>query len=330
MTGVNHSAVNFKEEIKNIQSALIQYDAGVRKNVAIIGLPFSGKTTLIDEIIERYGKPIRKVVLPTIIRDAGEIFLEDAPERIIAIDDCQRLFVRQIGGFNVLEKFLDTVVRSDRLFITIWSQFSWNYLKEVFHMDDYFPVKVTTPPLGPDEIEAMIGSRDDLDQLRYVNDAVVPRDIVKVDWKDVRFAGLHFSVPVIMIKDTIIASSEIDVRRKIFEEIGDLSDGNPGVALAIWERAHEGDTVRAGKVGLPDYDMDLSYDEVFVLSSILMAKSATEEDLILITEGRLKIDRILYMLMNRSLIVKSDERYRIEPLALHSVVKTLKKNRQVW
>lgn len=322
------------EPVRQVQRALVEFDAGERKNIAIIGEPLSGKTAVIDAVISRYGKPVGKVSLSSILPDEKSLPDLDGPEKIIAVDDCQYMFLRRIGGFKVLERFLDTMASSDRLYITSWNKYAWNYLKQVFNLADYFSSTVTLPRLETGDIESIINARYTTRDIRYLYDEKRDSPMVKFKWRPVRIGGFSISVPYVVPGSDIIrrvrGEDVSDARFLIFEKIARLSMGNPGVALAIWRRAYHEEEIRISKVNLPEYETGMSPDEAFVLGNILMMKSITEEDLVKITAGALKMDRILYVLQDRGLIKNVSGRYIIEPLAMFSIVKSLKKSRQVW
>ncbi|OPY30213.1 MAG: hypothetical protein A4E28_00460 [Methanocella sp. PtaU1.Bin125] len=317
--------VNLDAEISEIQQALAGFDAGARRNVAVVGYPLSGKSTLIEAVIARYGKQIRKVSLTSIRDDVEDITAAAGGDRIIAIDDCQYLFTRRIGGFGTLERFLDIVATSDHLFLTTWNTFAWNYLKQVFDLQDYFPVRVAMPEMGPESIAAIIGARYDPGNTRYVDDADSNGQLWKLKQGRFRLRGIAAAVV-----DSGRDRDDSGLQSAIFEKIAKLSNGNPGVAMAIWQRAYIDGEIRTGLIEVPDFETDMSPDQAFVLSNILMMKSATREDLQKITVGHLKMDRILFTLIDRGLIIKDSGRFVVEPLALYAIIHSLKKSRQVW
>lgn len=326
--------VNLDEETREIQRALVDYDAGACRNVAVVGDPLSGKSTLVDAVISRYGQPIRKVSLTSIRDNVDDITAGAGRKGIITVDDCQYLFTRSIGGFEAVEKFLDIAVTSGRLYITTWNTFAWNYLEHVFDLPDYFPVIVAVPAMDTGGIEAIIGASYDLGKIRYIDDAKNNGPLVKLKWDTVRLKGSAIKIPYIApgtgILDSVSGKDSPGIRQMVFRKITELSNGNPGVAMAIWQKAYSNEEIRTGNISIPEFDTDLDPDEAFMLSNLLMMKSATENDLLKITGGHLKMDRILYALADRGLIRKTSDRFSIEPLALYNVIQTLKESRQVW
>ena len=309
--------VDMDEQVGKVQRALVDFDAGARTNVAILGEPLAGKTSLLDAVIARYGKQVQKVSLAEVICDADHLPSLAGPEKIIAVDNCQYLFLRRIGGFGALERFLDVLASSDRLFLTVWNTFAWNYLKQIFTVQDYFPVIVPMPALGEGEIAAVIGARYELDKVRFVDHRDDDRVLATIK-RGAEAPG------------SLLAGGENGLRRLAFEKIAGLAHGNPGVALALWQKAYHDGEVTVSDIAVPDYEADLSPDEAFVVSNILMMRSITSDDLQKVTFGYLRLDRILYTLLSRGLIRKAADRYSVEPLALHAVTKSLKGSRQVW
>jgi hypothetical protein len=309
--------VDLDEQVRDVQRSLVEFDSGVRHNVAIIGEPLAGKTSLVDAVLARYGKPVRSVRLTEIASDADHLPAMAGPEKIIAVDDCQYLFLRHIGGFRALEKFLEAVASSDVLYITAWNRFAWDYLEQVFDLRDYFPATVTIPALAADDIVSLIGARYELDKIRFIDDGGGNDLLTAIK-------------PGLTGHDGALRTEPNDVRRFAFEKITRLSHGNPGVALDLWQQAYHDGAVRVSEISVPDYEVDLSPDEAFVTGNILMMKSLTDDDLMKIVIGHLRMDRILYVLRNRGLIRKVADRYSVEPAALYEIIESLKKSRQVW
>lgn len=330
------TVVGLEDEIRQIQEALADYRSrGKKRNVAIVSEPFSGKTTLIKEVMNRYDEQIAFVPLASTVRDLGALALEVRPERIVAVDDCQYLFIRRIGGFEVLKRFLETTVASEKMFLSVWNMLSWNYLSRTHHLQDYFPVVVKIPEMSEEQMETMIGSRYDLDRIHFVRDTGV-KDGAAIHMARTQakrtgiIDGLKSLWSSIRSVYTLQKGEDRLVRKVVFESIHDMSDGNPGVALAIWNNAVSDDTVRTSEIIVPDYDTDLGFDESFVLSTILLMRSISREDLAEVAEEHLDINRILYVLLNRRLIRKDHGRYYIQELAMEKIKRSLKRARQVW
>ncbi len=72
------------------------------------------------------------------------------------IDDCQFLYARRIGGFDILEDFLKNVASSSNFFITTWNLYSWKYLDEVLDIGTYFPVQIVLPRFTAGDIKECI------------------------------------------------------------------------------------------------------------------------------------------------------------------------------
>ncbi|WP_424358340.1 ATP-binding protein [Methanocella sp. MCL-LM] len=329
------AVVGLEDEIRQIQKALADYRSGMKRNVAIVSEPFSGKTTLIKEVMKRYGEHIAYVPLTSTVRDLEALALEGRAERIVAVDDCQYLFMRRIGGFEVLKRFLEITVTSEKLFLSVWNLLSWNYLNRTHHLQDYFPTVVKIPEMSEEQMKAMIGSRYDLDRITFGRDTGVKDGAaVRMARTQARRTGIIDGLKSLWWSVRSVSPLQKDegrfVREAVFQRIHDLSDGNPGVALAIWDSAISGNTVRTSDITVPDYDTDLGFDESFVLSTILLMRSMSREDLAEVAEERLDIDRILYLLQNRGLIRQDRGRYYIQELAMENIKRSLKKARQVW
>lgn len=329
------TVVGLEDESRRILEALADYRSGVKRNVAIVSEPFSGKTTLLKEVMQRCGEQIAFVPLTGTVRDLEKLALQERPERIVAVDDCQYLYMRRIGGFEVLRRFLEITVTSEKMFVSVWNLLSWNYLNRTHHLQDYFPTVVTIPEMGAERMEAMIGSRYDLDRIEFIGDAGI-KDGAVVRTARTQAGRTGFLDGLKSLWSGVKSVSPLQkadsrfVRKAVFESIQNLSDGNPGVALAIWDNAISDGKVRMSDISVPDYDTDLGFDETFVLSTILLMRSVSREDLGEVTEERLEIDRILYVLENRGLIRRDRGRFFIQELAMEKIRRSLKNSGQVW
>ena len=149
----------FEEILKSIDEAFESPDSGQRSNIAIIAEPFSGRSELLFRISELCQERESKIFFTSLVNDEKFLDIIEKSGDIVLVDNCQLLYTHKIGGFEKLDLFLNTVVSSNRLFITTWNKFSWNYMRFIFPMERIFPIRIELPRLGPDEIKKMIEAR---------------------------------------------------------------------------------------------------------------------------------------------------------------------------
>ncbi|MBE0524591.1 MAG: hypothetical protein IBX40_09710 [Methanosarcinales archaeon] len=109
------------------------------------------------------------------------------------IDDCHFLYLRKIGGFGILEAFLNGISASnDHLFITAWNLFLWNYLEGTVNIGKYFPTRIDLPELKDSEIKECILSAYKPGEITFVNDINVNKEkIIDVVRHPVMIKLLH-------------------------------------------------------------------------------------------------------------------------------------------
>jgi hypothetical protein len=111
--------IGFQEEIANIQTAIADFECGHNLNIAIIAEPFAGRTTLLNEIEKMNQYKVTRLSFSSIVKNIDDVKLSEQSKRIVLIDDCQYLYERKIGGFEILECFLKSAVSSSHLFADI-------------------------------------------------------------------------------------------------------------------------------------------------------------------------------------------------------------------
>jgi len=336
----NDEIRGYKHEIESIQKAITDFESGKKLDIAVISEPFAGRTSLINalgvEVMPAHA--VTKRSFSSVVKNKEELMLPKGPGRIVIIDNCHFFYRCKIGGFDILEEFLKSVVSSNNLFITTWNLYSWNYLDEVINIGQFFPIQLKLPKFTPSALRELILSGYREGELEFLDD-------VKTEDKRI----IHFfRVPVTVkrLKKTItIPFLKIHVNRLrfrlsrkeekkkaediIFELINRASNGNPGVAKVVWEKSLEYPVIKPSYVCVSSFKIALDYTESFILSIILSMESLTKEELVEITDET-KVDKILYRLSQQGLITVDQGYYKIRPEALNSLVGYLKKSRVIW
>lgn len=331
--------IGFHQEISNIQSAIAEFESGQISNIAIIAEPFAGKTTIINEIEKMNKDKVTKISFSSIVINKDKTKLPRDSKRIVIVDDCNFLYERRIGGFEILEYFLSSIVSPNNIFITTWNIYSWNYLDEVMNIGNFFPVKIYLPKFTKAQIKEFISSMYKENEIKFEDDVSFERDkfiesrkypvLIRSMKKtiDIPYLKINYSLLKVMLSKK---EERISVENLIYEKIHNISNGNPGVAKIIWERSLEYPTIRPSKIKDESLDIDLNINESFVLSIILSMKSINKDKISDILGDNYIIDEIIFRLIKLKLITKNDKFYIIRPEALKSIVEYLKKLRMVW
>jgi len=167
-----------------IQAACKRWRQGRFSSVIVIGEQGSGKTSLINCAMEQIlkGLPlVRHRISITLLEEPGlvrllnqlldmkEEDLEDLREkiasshggRIIILEDLHRLYLRAVGGLDLLLRFLEFIdATGDRiLWLVSIDQYAWQYLDHVQQISRHFAFRIETGQLSRQELEGAIMAR---------------------------------------------------------------------------------------------------------------------------------------------------------------------------
>jgi hypothetical protein len=330
--------IGFKHEIESIQKAVTDFEFGQILDIAIISEPFAGRTTLVNAIEEMTSHKVMKRSFSSIVKNKEALMFPERPKKIVIIDNCHFLYLRRIGGFEILEDFLKSVVSSNNLFITTWNLYSWSYLDEVINIGQFFPIQLKLPKFTPSELKGLILSGYKEDELEFLEDVTSEdKRIIHFFRHPVTVKPLKRTINIPFLKINLnrlkVHLSRKEEKKKaediIFEMINRFSNGNPGVAKVLWEKSLEYPTIKPSYVQEFSFKIKLDYSESFILYIILSMESINREELVEIT-GESKVDNILYRLSQQGLIIVDHGYYKIKPEALKSLVEYLKKTGVMW
>lgn len=289
---ISAELVGFQEELASIQTAIADFESGRKLNIAVMAEPFAGRTALLDAIEKMNPQKVTRLSFSSIVKN--KITLPESPKRIILIDDCQFLYTRKTGGFDVLDDFLELVSPSNYLFITSWNLYSWKYLDEVMNIGRYFPIQVSLSKFTAAEIKESILSKYKPDEIKFVEDVEFEKEkIIEVAKYPLALKLMKKSIPVNIpflkinfdsIKFILRREEKVAIEDIIFEKILQVSNGNPGVAQVVWQKSLEYPVIKPGRIKEFTFNIDLDYTEAFVLSTILSMKSIKKEELAEIAE----------------------------------------------
>lgn len=283
--------------------------------VAVIGEPFAGRELILDHATERLGA--KRVVL-TPSADASAVVDQIGSEPVV-FENCQHLFDRRIGGFDGLAAALGAIAGADTPVVTGWNSYAWTYLDAVQDVGtdfEQYPLEAIPRDALVEVIRSEVGSlptfeAEELDETPYKTKRV------ELDWPD-----YDFSVPVpdaVALKRRLTPIS--DPKRLVFSRLQSVSNGNPGVAVMLWNRCCTESTVAPSAIQLPSLDVD--HDGAFLLRLALAAETIHRE---LLEEwfGN-RLDRYLGTFQRNNLLREDGRVVRIEPLGVpvaHEITNT--------
>lgn len=324
----------FEEEIGLIKKVITDFGDGHRSNLAIISDPFFGESELMDRVEGMAGKEGERINAGHLIRNFD--LLATAPGKIVMVEEAHRLYRRKIGGFDLMNRFLKMITCSDRLFITSWNSYSWEYLDEVLELGRFFPQRIRLSKMSADEIREMLLSSYEEDELTFLQEEIAEGEQKILGWHLYKrtLAGINLNIPLPEI-DVELIRSRLDRTEKksaediFFERLGRISDGNPGVAEQLWKDALAYPEVR-NDLKEPN-QIDLDRDGSFALGIILFMKSVEMEYLSDVLEALdLSAENIANRLEDRGLVKIDGEVVTLRVEALKGIAEHLKRLRLVW
>ncbi|MGC9514550.1 hypothetical protein [Methanocrinis sp.] len=325
----------FEEEIGPIKKAIVDYWEGHRSNLALISDPFYGGSELMDRVEGMTGEEGIRIDARSLIRNLE--VLEEATRRIVIVEEAHRLYRRKIGGFETMNRFLNLLATSDRLFITSWNSYSWGYLEQVLKIGRYFPQKIRLSKMSADEIREMLLSGYKEDELTFVEEEIANEEVLKVlnrgaYQKTLLGHSLEIPYPVIdvrSIRSRLERNEKKSPEEIFFDRLAQISDGNPGVVERLWKDALDYPEVRNILKDPPSIDLDR--DESFALSIILSKGSVEIDELGEVLEPLgLSARNIARLLEERRLVEIDGEVASMRAEALKSAVEHLRRLRLVW
>lgn len=320
-------AAGLDDHFATLDAAIERYRSGATPNVAIVSEPFGGREALVEYVTDEL-QSATHVTFPPTATAANLPAIDD--HDVLVLSDCHALFTRHIGGFDVLDTFLESVAVSDTFVITAWNEYAWSYLKAVRDIDESFASVVPDPSLSTESVAALIRERYGPDLPTFVETGAAGRvKSIGFDTYPLRLAGRTVSVPVPELNLEYLTTSRDDVETVVFRKIALLSNGNPGIATVLWERSVTDGAVAPAYVEEFDRQPDLDDVEAFVLWTILANDSRSREDLATLFAD-IPIDRAIQTLRQQGLVAVDGEMVSVLPESLYASLADLRRRRLVW
>jgi len=358
-------AAGFDDEVEKVGTAVAGYlDDGVGGNVAVVSEPYAGREGLLAYAQSLLDNEARWVALEPDAADGSGPALpdpivgtdgesgegdgsddqgagragatEDGPAAgALIVADCHYLFERRIDGFAALDAFLDRIALSDALVVTSWNRYAWSYLDAVRDVGDTFTTTVEIPPLDAAEIRTVLEHH--YDERPDVVDAggagrvrTVVFDEARVPLPAGRSVGVPYPKPnPAWTASWSVSGVEESVEAVVFEKLRRVSNGNPGVAMAVWKESVRDGEIAPGYVKAFDTDLALDDDAAAVLWSVLAAERVGVARLSALFPER-PVEAVLQNLAERGLVTVADGVVAVAPRALHLAVAALERRNMIW
>ncbi|WP_323676969.1 hypothetical protein [Halorubellus sp. PRR65] len=272
LTVADLEAAGLGSQLATIEDAVADHLDGSVANVAVVAEPYAGRDVLLEYAEEQLGAAAGHVAFDELVTDFAAV---DVPNReVVVVEGCHHLYARRIGGFDALNAFLDHIAASDALFVTAWNRWAWDYLAAVQDLDRAFPVHVHVPRLDPESVSALV--REHVDDLPAFVESDDHGRVKTVDFDraTVDVAGRELSVPVPELNVEYLTARDMgeeygETERVVYERLARLAEGNPGVALALWDRSVRDGELSPTDLEEPEAALDLDDDEAMTLTTVL-------------------------------------------------------------
>jgi hypothetical protein len=326
--------IGYKNEIEKIEEAIMDFGSGPAANIAIISGPYAGKTTFMDNLYNRFPLMSARVKIPAEWKSYEDHVrsLNRIQENIIFIDDCHLLYQRRVGGFEIMEKFLDHIAtHPEHLFITFWNSFSWSYLSEVLHVEKHFPCQIYLSRFEKEEIRSVLMSSYDTGEIifeggdkntieRFLVFDKYPLHIKNLDKTiNIPFFKLNLSLLHSMIQEKL-QHEEKDKKKTpedlAFIRIKDISSGNILLAQIIWNKSLHNSTIKVDEIYSPSFEAELDYDTTFIGFLILSMGRITQDSLEDAIGDEIDVARSLAILRKYELVDITDRICSVRPEAI--------------
>lgn len=253
-------------------------DAGTG-TVAVTAPPYGGRGAVLAHLAERLGTEV--VHLDPARTDPPAV--PERPGEVLVVDGCHHLYDRRVGGFEPLERFLDRVARTDALVVAGWNAGAWAYLDAARDLCA-FDARFAVPGVDREAMEAWVLDRHE-GSVTFAADSPEAVSPVAVEDTSVTVLGRDLTVPVPRYDPDYRSARRAerfdDPAAAAFARLTDVSDGNPGVAWAVWRASVRDGTVTVGEVEPPvePVPADVGVDGAFVLRVVLSAGRISRERL---------------------------------------------------
>ena len=244
-----------EDEVASLEQAKDRWLQGLHSSVAIIGEPGSGKTSFINAMETTVLRDCRifrmnfeqtyteinslaQALSPLFGKKSLKTFTDlearitKLPSKsVVILEDAHNLFLREVGGFDAMQKLMLLIARtSDQVFwICSIREFAWRYLDHVLDISANFPVVINTENLTREELEQVVLARNKVSgfSLRFL-----PGDVLKQRRK---------------YRNASPQSQAEMAQHAYFNALQDVTDGNILSAIFYWlksiRKVHEDELV---------------------------------------------------------------------------------------
>jgi hypothetical protein len=326
-------AAGLDARLEALESTIENAENESSANVAVLSEPLAGKRSLIQHAVNMLENPLH-VSFDRVPEDDSLPAIDGSQP--LVVENCQYLFERSIGGFELLDTFLERLALSEPLVVTSWNSFAWDYLDAITEVEESFTETIRLPSLSGGQISDLLDAREDVSQPGFVTTAEYGRfKTIDVDHYSLRlFGDRAVDIPIPRPNTEWVSSWFVDdtdesIESVVYEKISRVASGNPGVALALWRESISDGEVAPADIREPDADHGIDATQAHLLWVILCKGSITRNTLDERFE-EVSVDKELQTLADRGLVVTEGPTVRIPPAPMSEAIAELERRRMLW
>ena len=267
------------------------------------------------ELVKRFSK-IFNVENCKTLNDLQKQIVETDSNYVVIIENIERLFLRKIGGFHLLEDFLLFLhATKERVYwICSINKYSFYYLNSVKYFASHFPSVIKLNPVNDDLLKQEILERNKGYNLVFLKPNKISKKL------DKQFKKMTSEERQEVLKDLF------------FKKMTEFSNGN--MSKAILFARDSAYKIKEKTVYIKPFKLkeieDLSLNDLFILEAIFQHRSLTVSELNIVLrnsnrQSRLTIEKLLEKTLIRETKNSSNEiEYRINLVYLDVLKNSLR------
>lgn len=329
--------VNREKEMGELKQAWNNWQKDRFITVAVIGDKGSGVSSLLNHFLTEthIAIPIVRTTLATKIFTLdhyldffNELFkpdqpfssnevliswLNQGPSRIVVIENLQHLYLKQVNGFDNLQRLFELMSNTmKKVFWTgVFTSHTWTYLEKTLYISNYFTHEVFLQPLSASAIEEIITRRNKISgfRLNFLPD------------------------PEMRDRKGFMAMEEREqqnhLRQQLFRKLSRLSYGNISLAQLYWlrlTREVHTHSIDIGFIKEIDFSFikDLKAEELFVLQTLVLHDGLSLTDFCgVMGKSEAAAKNLLIPMLEKGFLIRPHEKFNINPIVFNPVVSYL-------
>lgn len=237
----------------------------------------------------------------------------------LVVDGVHHLYAHLIGGFDALDAGLQAILGADDLVVAGWNTYAWTYLSQVRGVDRTFATRATVEETAAEDLAELMLERYE-EMPAFGAEQAESGGLVALGRSEFTLGGRTLSVPVPVVNRAALSVSldegDVDPKDVVFERLAAVSQGNVGVATAIWDASRR-EELRPSDIVASGTDLDLDRVEAFCLRLVLLKERVTRSELARIVD---EAERVLGRLRRADVVSVEDGEVRLEPTAVPTAV----------